>query len=349
MRANLDVLIDESDNLGLIRLLAALGVVFGHSFALAMGGRSGLNEPVTMILPGTYSGSLAVECFFFISGLLITHSLLRSDNFWAFAKARVLRVMPAFVVMLLITSLVLVPMVSRLSYGAYLADPQTWIYLLRNLGMDMFLTLTGSLWVLPGAFESHNNAAVNGSLWSLFSEVRLYGISLLVALLGAYRYPLIGKTLAWLGLIYVLQNGAWVGPQHADKSALAMYALGALTRFYAPVLTVTVFPALLAILLVYFMRFAPQAAPLYALLIASVVIVLAFHPLLPKVSLPGDYSYGVFLWSFPIQQLISHWLPSFGPYRMFVLSAVLSLVAGVISWHYIEKPALRLKRARLPT
>lgn len=348
MRASLDVLIDESDNLGLIRLLAALGVVFGHSFALAMGGRSGLNEPMTMILPGTYSGSLAVECFFFISGLLITHSLLRSDNFWAFAKARVLRVMPAFVVMLLITSLVLVPMASRLSYGAYLADPQTWMYLLRSFGMDL-LTLTGSSWVLPGAFESHNNTVVNGSLWSLFLEVRLYGISLLVALLGAYRYPLIGKTLAWLGLICALHSGAWGDPQHFAKNAAAMYVLGALTRFYAPALTVTVFPALLAILLVYFLRFAPQAAPLYALLIASVVIVLAFHPLLPKVSLPGDYSYGVYLWSYPIQQLISHWLPSFGPYRMFVLSAVLSLVVGVISWHYIEKPALRLKRARLPT
>lgn len=349
MRANLEVLIDEADNLGLIRLLAALGVVFGHSFALAIGGRSGLNEPVTMIMPGTYSGSIAVECFFFISGLLITHSLLRSDNFWAFAKARILRVMPAFVVMLLITSLVLVPLVSRLSYGAYLSDPQLWIYIVRNFGMDLFLNTTGSLWHLPGAFESHSNAAVNGSLWSLFSEVRLYGISLLVALVGAYRYPVIGKTLAWVALVYVLHHGAWLGPQHADLNALAMYALGALTRYYAPVLSVSVFPAVLAIVLVYFMRFTPQAAPLYALSIASVVIVLAFHPMLPKISLPGDYSYGVFLWSFPIQQMISHLLPSFGPYRMFILSAALSLLAGILSWHYIEKPALRLKRKRLPT
>ena len=349
MCATLEVLIDESDNLGLIRLLAALGVVFGHSFALAMGGRSGLNEPVTMILPGTYSGSIAVECFFFISGLLITHSLLRNDSFWSFAKARVLRVMPAFLVMVLLTTLVLVPLVSRLSYSAYLSDPQTWIYLLRNIGMDVVLSTTGSVWVLPGAFESHNNAAVNGSLWSLFAEVRLYGISLLVALVGAYRFPIIGKSLAWLGLIYVLQNGAWIGPQHADQNALAMYALGALTRFYAPSLSVSVFPAILAILLVYFMRFAPQPAPLYALLIASVVIVLAFHPMLPKISLPGDYSYGVFLWGYPIQQMISHMLPSFGPYRMFVLSALLSLLAGVLSWHYIEKPALSLKRARMPT
>ena len=349
MRSTLEELIDESDNLGLIRLLAALGVVFGHSFALAMAGRSGVNEPVTMLMPGTYSGSIAVECFFFISGLLITHSLMRSDNFWRFAKARVLRVMPALVVMLLVSTLVLVPMVSRLSYSEFLASSQTWIYLVRNLSLEVLFNSSGSVWLLPGAFESHQNQAVNGSLWSLFAEVRLYGISLLAALVGAYRFPVIGKVLAWVGLIYVLQNGAWIGPQHPDQSALAMYALGALTRFYAPALTVSVFPAILTILLVYFMRYAPQPAPLYALLIASVVIALAFHPRLPKISLPGDYSYGVFLWSFPIQQMISHLQPNLGPYRMFLLSALLSLGLGMLSWHYIEKPALNLKRSQKPT
>ena len=58
----------------------------------------------------------------------------------------------------------------------------------------------------------------------------------------------------------------------------------------------------------------------------------------------GDYSYGIYVYAFPVQGLMV-W--AFGPQTplMNILTAfALTLLCAVVSWHLIERPALRYVR-----
>jgi peptidoglycan/LPS O-acetylase OafA/YrhL len=338
--------IGQPDNLEVIRLIAAIGVVFGHSFALAMKGNSGVAEPISVLLPGTYSGALAVEAFFFISGFLITHSLLKKPTLLAFLSARAARVLPGFLVMVFVSIFVLVPSVSTLSYRNYIGHPETYHYLWSTLSMDL-VPDKNIVWSLPGAFTEHKNTAVNGAIWSLFYEVKLYLLSAIGVLLAAYRFPWIGLVLSFAGLCYALDSGALRSPSDYIMSAIFMYWLGSNCRFHADKLSVIAYPMLVLAVLVYYLRHGAAGLLLYSLLVASVIIYFAYSERVPKLKLWGDYSYGLFLWSFPIQQLLAHHWPSLGPYRFFVVSLMLSFIFAALSWHYIEKPVVQWNKRRL--
>lgn len=342
---HLSDLIGKPDNLEIIRLFAAIGVVFGHSFALAMRGNSGVSEPVSIILPGTYSGSIAVEMFFFISGFLITNSLLVKPNLLQFLRARAVRVLPAFFVMIFLSALVLAPFASKLSFFEYFRDPGVWKYIFSTLSLDL-IPGTNIIWAVPQTFLDHKNSALNGSIWSLFFEVKLYLLSAFGILLSAYKYSKFGTILATFGLCYTLHNGALRSPDDYIMSAIFMYWLGCLFRFYSNKVIVSIFPLLFAFIMVYYFRQSTTAIVFYSMLIASAVIYFAYAEWLPKLKLPGDYSFGLFLWSFPVQQLLAQQWPTLGPYRFFVVSLALSFVFAILSWHFIEKPAITWNKAR---
>jgi peptidoglycan/LPS O-acetylase OafA/YrhL len=62
----------------------------------------------------------------------------------------------------------------------------------------------------------------------------------------------------------------------------------------------------------------------------------------PLLRLP-DYSYGIYIWHYPAMQIVMYLRPDFGPWRLMLFSVPLFLVLSALSWHVIEKPALRLK------
>jgi peptidoglycan/LPS O-acetylase OafA/YrhL len=57
----------------------------------------------------------------------------------------------------------------------------------------------------------------------------------------------------------------------------------------------------------------------------------------------GDYSYGLYIYAFPVQQSIAALIPGVGVAAMIALSFVVSLLLSIMSWHLIEKRALALK------
>jgi peptidoglycan/LPS O-acetylase OafA/YrhL len=79
-----------SDNFTLLRLIMALLVVFSHSYPL-----DGRIEPVIF---GMTAGTLAVQCFFVISGYLIVGSYLTTKRPGLFAWKRFWRIVPALAV-----------------------------------------------------------------------------------------------------------------------------------------------------------------------------------------------------------------------------------------------------------
>jgi len=57
----------------------------------------------------------------------------------------------------------------------------------------------------------------------------------------------------------------------------------------------------------------------------------------------GDYSYGFYLWQFPLQQWIVLRRPETSQPELVLLSAPAALAVAALSWHLVEAPALARK------
>jgi peptidoglycan/LPS O-acetylase OafA/YrhL len=80
-------------------------------------------------------------------------------------------------------------------------------------------------------------------------------------------------------------------------------------------------------------------------LLAYLVLVAAYHPWLswPAFNRIGDYSYGVYVYAFPIQQTLVERIPLIEPLPLFALALPATLAVAALSWHFVEAPALGLK------
>ena len=149
----------RKNNLDLIRFIAAAMVIFAHSFPLTLG--EGCAGPLTRFSHGQMSfGNLAVCIFFLFSGFLITKSVLHRTTAKAFFSARIVRLFPPLIAVVLVCTFVLGPAMTELPAGEYFASAQTWKY----LGNICLLLIHE----LPGVF-THNpyDASVNGASPSL--------------------------------------------------------------------------------------------------------------------------------------------------------------------------------------
>ena len=73
------------------------------------------------------------------------------------------------------------------------------------------------------------------------------------------------------------------------------------------------------------------------------VIGLASTPYVHRAARFGDFSYGLYLYAFPVQQLVIHWWGVKGVLSNLLIVLALTLVCAVASWYLIERPALALK------
>ena len=152
-----------------LRLLGALLVVIGHSAVL-------LSLQPAMV--GDYGvHTLGVIIFFTISGYLITGSWKNDPHFFRYAEKRARRIMPALLVVVFLTALVLGPLVT--SDPNYFGDPQVRKYVWRN-------SLLLPYHQLPGVFAANPETAVNGSLWTLPVEVFMYVMTPILVLAGPW-------------------------------------------------------------------------------------------------------------------------------------------------------------------
>ena len=333
---------ERFDSFDLLRAVGALLVLVSHSFAL-----TGRPEPV---VPGVASyGGLGVAIFFSISGYLITLSWHRDPRLGAFLVKRSLRIFPALFVVVLLAAFVLGPLVSRLPTAEYLQSPETWVYL-RNLRLWM-------VYWLPGVFEGLPfPRAVNGSLWTLPVE---FGMYLMVALVGvlcrgrawgsAAMFALFAVlAIAWLPgqtaptVLYAmdLRNFAMLGTYYFAGAVIAAYRLE--RRLGAPLLSFL----LIALLATWWEPRAFTAVLWIALPAAAIALGRSGNRVSAWVSAKGDFSYGLYIYAFPVQQtLVMLWPnPPILPYIAAVF--VVTLALAVASWHWVERPALGLK-ARL--
>ena len=96
----IDILKRDANNFDIFRLIAACMVIIGHAYAIAP--QPPLQDGILSVLGFDYSGSLAVKFFFFLSGLLVTNSIIAKPDPFHFFIKRAFRIYPGLLVCLLI-------------------------------------------------------------------------------------------------------------------------------------------------------------------------------------------------------------------------------------------------------
>ena len=328
---------NRDNNLNLIRATAAWAVLVSHAWPLALGGDA--VQPLEGTL-GYPLGWVAVLVFFAASGYLITSSYARTPDLGTFLRARSARLMPGLAVSLLIVALVIGPMVSDLPASTYLSRPETWTFLSANI------LLFKIQFDLPGVFTTNPYPAVEGSLWTLFYEVVCYGGVVLAGVTGLLRR----RGAATLVLV------AWLlGSGYADGSGIrTFYQLDQIFALSQPFVVgmllflwrdrVPANPLLLAALAAAaWAAGGTWAWPLFLnLAIGYGTILLAVWPAgaVRRYNRLGDYSYGIYIYAFPMQGLAVWAFGPMTPMQNILLSVPPTLVLAMLSWHLIERPAL---------
>ena len=329
-------------------------MVVGHSYAL--GGFADGTDPLYRFTRTQESfGGFAVAAFFIISGFLITRSWTSHPTVGRFLWHRVLRIFPAFWICLLVTAFVFAPFAWRIEHGRFSgffdgAGGSALDYVWRNAGLVINqFEIDGLLAGTP------HPGAWNGSLWTLAYE---FGCYLVVAVLGAigilarHRRLVVAMTvLAYVVTIVGLVDASLPGrvvPVLADPwiaRFLFLFGMGAVFALFADRIEMSWRIALLAGLLVVATMWKGGWIAVGYPALAYLLIWLAARLPFTTFDRPGDFSYGTYIYAFPIQMLLAdlafqrHGLVAFA-----LASLGLTTVAAVISWHLVEKHALRLKK-----
>lgn len=335
-----------ANNFDAIRLFAALMVLYSHAWLLSVDG-----NPTDFISHFTHDqtgmGDLGIGIFFVLSGFLIAQSWRRRPDLADFTRNRVLRIMPALTAVVLASVFLIGPLVTTATQADYWSSGETWAYLLN-------IVFAYPIDTLPGVFE---NAAyrpvVNGPLWTLHFEALCY---ISVAALGALKL----LTLRGCLIVHVILLALLVAVSPTIDNDVEDYIRQVATMggwFYGGVLFAVLdeetrldwrVAALAAVALLIAGR-TGGFDQLWTFAGAYLVLFIGFAALgaVRRVGEVGDVSYGVYIWSCPIQQILATQFFPASPWITVAISTPLSIAIAYASWRLIEKPALKLKKRSL--
>ncbi|ABC89155.1 putative acetyltransferase protein [Rhizobium etli CFN 42] len=336
-------------NFNMIRLVAASTVIFSHAFLISE--RTSANEPFHRLLgEGNILGLFGVYAFFITSGFLVTQSA-QFGSAGGFLWRRALRIYPAFVVYTLLSVYVLGALFSSLGISGYLLKSlhvKTTLHALLDPNFGM--TLPHVQFYDPAI--SWLATFVNGSLWTIGQEIVCYLIVAGLMAIGCLRAPLMALALA-VGVTWQLFfDHPWPKMRFlTDFTFIAPYFFcGSLLWFAMEKRQLNIVPALIfAALGVLCLVLWPDY--LYGpMLFAYPLVYIATSPVirLPSLERLGDVSYGTYLYGWPVEQVMNHALGEDSTWwAVFALSLPTAWLLGWLSWHLLEKRALRLKRISL--
>lgn len=335
----------RSNNFDAMRILAALAVIYGHAHPLS--GTADLH------VLGNSIQSLAVKIFFVLSGYLVAKSWVHDPHFFRYLARRGLRIVPGLLLLLGVTVFIAGPLLTDLTLADYFSNPGVWRYFFLNAVLypvysmvDLFSgnvypnAVNGSLWSLPLEFLMYllfpavfTLARVDGSNRLLWVFVLLLcGLSLQQLRMGGevtgvvlYGTPVsAGLDVApyfFLGALYSVSR-----LEHCLSAAGALYLVAALA------LLQPVSPAAMEVALYLALPYC-----VLSLCVASTAVLRAFGRF-------GDPSYGLYLYGFLVQQTVyALAAPGMTPVVNTLASIPMAAVLAYLSWHLIEKRALRLK------
>lgn len=346
------------NSLGLIRLVLASVVILDHAFPLGGWGE----DPFWGLTRGQASlGSLAVAGFFAISGYLIAKSGMSGDVV-QFMWRRTLRIFPAYWLVLLLTAFLIGPLI-WLSYGR-----EIWSYFSSGTNGPLHYFLAN--WTLHiGTYGIHDllenttpygistgTSALNGSIWTLIYEWNCYLVIAVLVAFGVMKnariiVPIIAAFLFLMQVASALNVEA-VALLVRPLSDIHLVSLG-YTFMIGAVLAVyssrvpydhklgILSGVVLAVTLRYggFSTIGTAAGAYFVLYLAA---------RLPRsvqwVGSKNDYSYGIYIYGFLVQQVAAYLGWHKLGYGLYVLIALtISFCFAWVSWHLVEKRAMSLK------
>ncbi|WP_281890041.1 acyltransferase [Paenibacillus sp. YYML68] len=335
----------RNNTFDLIRFFAASIVLLFHACVLSFGTNAS-HDPLFIFTNGQFHlGKMGVAIFFIVSGFLITQSYEKNNHVLKFFLNRALRIFPALIVLLLLTVFVLGPLVTTLPLRDYMQSPETYTYLKSVLLHPMYYSL-------PGVFANTDDAGiVNGSLWTLEFEFLCY---ILVGILGVIK--MLRKEIILLFLLGVywvshspdlIGNGYFASP--ITTELVKYFTVGMLCYLLRYYIIMHRYIAILSVILLVATSSFGHFQFAFTFCGTYLVMFFAFmgNQHLREFSKNGDYSYGLYIYSFPIQQLlVSLHGDRLNFAGLFLLSYPLTLIVAYFSWHLIEKRALNLKKYR---
>ena len=283
--------------------------------------------------------------FFSLSGFLVAGSLERNASIIGFYTLRALRIVPALAVEITLSALILGPVLTTVPLTEYFSAPEFRSYFLNIIGYMHYR--------LPGVFHSNPFPdIVNQQLWTVPSELNCYLALGALAVASLVRRRIFLLLLIAAGQV-IWANFAWNGPSLVRAAiapggtlilaficGVAFYRYKDLIRMSWPlflgITAATLFGATL-----------PQSELFLSIPVCDMTVFLGLlNPHRHKFIASGDYSYGLFLYGYPIQQVMAstgswaqHW------WLNLILAYPVALLIAIISWHKIEKPALGLRKA----
>lgn len=337
----------KRNSLNLIRLVLAATVLFAHTFFIL-----GLPPETQPLLGNQHLGVWAVAGFFAVSGYLITASRQRTA-FASFLLLRIGRIFPAFLVVLVVTAAGFGPIAHLVNHGTlvgYLRTaPSPFSYIFLNMFLEVRTYAIGdTLATVPYP------DAWNGSLWTLYYEFLCYLFIGVLLIWKRARLTIWPTAVAFvlsvamyanieLALTFVDQN-----PSFRLFAMLLPYFLGgALIRHLIPYFGLHWLPGVASLALVLFgIQFGPAwTAQLLAPLIAYALLWLSTVIPQPRWIARHDISYGVYVYAFPVQQLLAVFgLVMLDPITFSVVALIITCGLATLSWFYVERPALRRTR-----
>lgn len=335
-----------SNNFDSLRLIFAVLVIFSHSFPLTRGSND--TEPLSRITFGQINfGNIGVWAFFVISGFLITRSWQRSPRVIPYLRRRIARIYPGFTVAALLSAIFVYP---------FVANPPTYVpvsildFVLRTLQLQQFTmspvfmhnpspnALNGSLWSVPFEFWCYIGVMVLGLVGLL--QRRAVVIVIFALVIGAHLYiDLTGWNPG--GAIF----GKIFGYPRFWANVLPFYLAGTLFQIYGGKSLLNSRIIAVAAALLIAADFVPHALVVVLPICGSYLLMaLAYWPALHPLHLGrfGDFSYGTYLYAFPIQQLLVLRVHGqIDPWLLFAEATPITLILGALSWFLVERHFLQ--------
>jgi len=335
----------RENSFDLIRLLLAMAVVYSHTILLGGFGQEWFEAQTRM---QTSAGSFGVVGFFGLSGFLITQSWRVNPSLRTFLAARLLRIMPAFLAVVVLCAFVFAPAISWFSPAE-----NSWS------ASEAIRYVVSNAWVKVGSWHVGDELlglpypeSLNGPTWSLWPELICYSAVAVLGLSGALGDRLGTVALLMLGLV-MFHAGLVLVPTAPDGAPTVISLNGFSPLFLAfatgaalslardqvvwslPQAIVWVLVTLVILRFGGWHLFGPMA-------LTMALIQLAVST---RIRIPFDASYGTYLLHFPVIHLLaSMGLNQHGFIPFLAASAAATLLLAVISWFLIEKPSLGLKR-----
>ncbi|WP_271585161.1 acyltransferase family protein [Bradyrhizobium sp. CCBAU 45389] len=326
----------------LLRIILAIAVILWHSVAVCYG------------LPAEqwfYGGPLKplvwliVPAFFALSGFLVAGSLERND-LPSFVTLRVIRIFPALTAEVIISAILIGPLLTNLPLSRYFTDPDFFRYFLNMIGDIHFY--------LPGVFSDLPVPnMVNGQLWTVPHELECYLALSAAAMIGlTKRHRTFLFAVLFIILAFALRNmlsGKPGSPAAPPGRLLVLAFLCGVALFLNRGRIVYSHWLLLisaAGFVVAVLSSTRAGEDLAAIFIAYLTVYLGLLNFsIGPITKVADYSYGVYLYGFPVQQTVAQLMPGHRIWYMnFGISLAVTLVFAIASWHLLESKVMARKK-----